>query len=183
MFTMWAMRILKTIGAHLAIIAFFYFNIDALNTTLNLRFEPIVEGTNSLLPNHWIPQRLFRIWDVFDRWSNFNFGYRAYGSKVRLNPPPKTPTAEMIDLKVYDYFPQIRGEANRRLWLQSFRGDPKKMREYHTRIISTIQRLHNEKHPDNEIVQVILYRYEWKKSGEGWDANMDKGSVALEAWN
>ncbi|MDZ4784939.1 MAG: hypothetical protein SGJ02_02570 [bacterium] len=177
------MELLKSATTSILIFVFLYLNIDALNSTLGLRFKPLITGYDSLLPNHWITQRLFRVFDVFDRWTNFNFGYRAYGSRTYYDQPPISPTTEMIDLDIYKYFPQIRGEANRRIWLQSFRQDSQRLKIAYSRMTSTLQRLHNLKHPHDSIVQVFIYRYEWQKSLDGFDANMDKGKIMLEGHN
>jgi hypothetical protein len=175
------MRQIKTAGAVLAILLFFYLNIDALCTTLNLRFKPIFAGGESLLPNHWTTRRLFRIWDVFDRWSDFNIGFRAYGSYSILDSVPAAPTPEMVDLDIDSYFPYHRGETNRRLWMVTIRHDLPRTRKYQQRVLATIKRLHNQAHPEKPIKQAFLYHYTWQKSPLGWEVNMDSGTIALEA--
>jgi hypothetical protein len=177
------MRALKTTGAITIIALFFYLNIDSLCWTLNLRFKPLLEGSQTLLPNHWTTRRLFRVWDVFDGWSNYNIGYKAFGSTDQLTEAPLKPKPEMIDLDIYSYFPYIRGEANRRLWMVTLRSNRERTQRYQARILSVIKRLYNERHPDKPIKQAFLYLYTWPKSPVGWDANIDKGNVVLEAAN
>jgi len=174
------MSFLKKVGAIFIILLLFYLNVDSLSTTLNLRFKPLFPGSTSLLPNHWMTRQLFRIWDVFDRWSTFNIGYRAYGSLTELKTPPTKPTADMIDLDVYSYFPYERGDSNRRLGMPSIRTRPA-LRIYQKRILEMVKREYNKKHPEAPIKQAILYQYIWQKNPEGRDFNMDKGEIILEA--
>lgn len=169
--------------AALATIALFYFNIDSLSATLGLRFKPIMANTPGPLPNHWTTHTLFRLFDVFDRWSINNYGFRAYGTTTRLDAMPILPTEEMIDLNIYDYFPQILGEANRKIWLQPYRSDHRKLRVMYPRLAAMIQRLYNQKNPNANIVQVFIYRYEWPKSPVGHYHLIDQATIYTEGHN
>jgi hypothetical protein len=177
------MRALKTAGAVSFITIFLYFNAVALCTTLNLRFKPIVPGYGSILPSHWIPQSLFRVWDVFDRWSTFNLGYKAFGSYEQLNEPPMDPETSLVDLDIYSYFPYIRGEANRRLWMVNIRNNKETRLRYQSRLLGVVKRLYNEKHADKPIKQAFLYFYTWPKSPEGWGVGFENARGTVEAIN
>ncbi len=177
------MKALKTVGAVSLISIFIYFNLVALCTTLNLRFKPLVPGYGSILPSHWIPQSLFRVWDVFDRWSNFNLGYKAFGSYEYLKEPPIKPADSLIDLDIYSYFPYIRGEANRRLWMVTIRGNKEQRIRYQARLLGVVKRMYNEKHPDKPIKQAFLYYYTWPKSPKGWGFGLAKARGVVEAIN
>lgn len=174
------MNLLKKVGVTFIILLFFYLNVDSLCTTLNLRFKPIFSGSDSLLPNHWTTRQLFRIWDVFDRWSIYNSGFRAYGSLKELEAAPAKPTPEMIDLNIYSYFPYERGDTNRRLGMPSIRNNPSAVRIYQKRILEMVKKKYNQEHPEAPIQQAFLYLYVWEKSPEGQDFNMDKGEITLE---
>jgi hypothetical protein len=174
---------LKTLGASLIIFLFFYFNFVSLCATLNLRFKPIVDGYYSILPTHWTLHRLFRVWDVFDRWGEFNIGFKAFGSYETLEKPPMNPEASLIDLDVYSYFPYIRGEANRRLWMTTTRHNLAITKEYQARILGVIKKIYNQQHPDKPIKQAFLYLYTWKKNPEGWSVGSDSVTPTIEAIN
>jgi len=177
------MSLIQKLLALPCIVAMFYFNLDATITTLGLRFKKRVPGTPSILPNHWTFFRLFAVYDVFDKWSTRNYGYRAYGLKERTDKIPILPTAEMVNLEVYDYFPQILGEANRKLWLQSYRNNPKRLLLESVRLCSQIQRLYNKNHPDDPVVQVVIYRYEWDKDPASHYAKIDTATIYVDAHN
>ena len=169
--------IVQKILALLATIALFYFNIDALTTTLGLRFHFREHNLPGPLPNHWTFRTLFRVYDVFDRWSNYNYGYEAYGTTKILESVPEKPTGEMINLDIYKYFPMIRGEASRKILLFTSRAHSK---DPYPKLSSIIKRLHNKDNPDAQIVQVFIYRYEWPKSPEGYKHLYDQSKIFFE---
>ncbi len=174
---------MRNIFAILATVALFYFNVDALSSTLGLRFKPIIDGSPGHLPNHWTFSNLFKVFDVFDRWSTTNYGFRAYGSFKHYDTMPILPTENMVDLNVYDYFPQILGEANRKIWLQPYRRDYRKLTAVYPRLATMVQRLYNEKHPEKPVIQTFIYRYEWPKSPLGHYQEIGRATIYTEGHN
>jgi hypothetical protein len=173
---------LGRIGANLAIGALLYFNLAALLLVCDVRLpHPSFSGrfTQGPLPNHWVTERLFRMFDLFDRWSWSNWGFAAYGSRQRLATAPGQPTPDMVDLDLYRYFPQQLGEANRRIYLLSYRDNRARLKVEYERMADDLRRLYDEEHPEAPVEQVFLYEYTWKKDKAGYYTHFDEHSTEL----
>lgn len=154
----------------LGLAALVYFNLAGIVYTSEVRLpnlEPRSRMAAAPLPNHWATENLFRMFSLFAHATWWNLGYSAYGSRHRLDTPPAAPTDDLVDLDVYQYFPQVYGEQNRRLYLRSYRGDPTRLRIEYERMANVLQRLHNEQHPDRAVEQVFIYELTWRRGKEG----------------
>lgn len=176
----------KRIIVGLCMGALIYFNTASLLLVCGVRlprWEPRSQWTAGPLPNHWLSERIFRMFDLFDRWSWQNWGFGAYGVKERLETPPKAPTDDMIDLDIYDYFPHQRGEQNRRIYLLSSRNNPARLKVEYKRMADNIQRIHNARHPDDPVAQVLIYQYAWRKGKEGYWQYFSERTADLQGHN
>ncbi len=175
--------LLRRIGANLAILAVLYFNVAALLIVTGVRLPraPSLPYTEGPLPNHWLTERAFRTFDVFDRWSMTNWEMSAWGAPSALRETPPQPTSTMIDLHWFDYFPQSHGEAIRRQWLMSFRNDAPRLTREYSKMAAVMRRLWNEDHPDQQIERVYFYEHTWPKSDQGFYARYEERSTSFVA--
>ena len=177
------MRIARKIFTSLLLAALVYFNVAALLLVCEVRLPKLFQissrPTRGPLPNHWATERLFRMFNLFMRWDWYNSGFGAYGMRKQLRHPPAVPNASMIDLDIYRYFPQSLGEANRRVFLTSYRRDKKRVSREYLQMADIIQRLHNEAHPEDPVEQVAIYHYRWRKTKHSYKSMFGKREITL----
>lgn len=161
---------LKRVAIQVLIVAILYFNVAAMLIVAGVRLPraPSLEYTSGPLPNHWVTERLFRTFDVFDRWSWTNWEVSAWGTRDEVEPPPAQPTPDMVNLRLYTWFPQSQGEAIRRFWLMSYRNNEGRLRREYAVMARTLKRLYNEQHPGEPVAQVFFYEHTWRKSDQGF---------------
>ena len=162
------MKRTKRVFANLVILSVIYFSVDALLVNCRFRFSPVTAYSSGPLPNHWLTLELFAMFGVFDGWRESNLGYVAYGVKDPIYVDPLKANADVVDLRIYDYFPDIRWVADRRVSLSGLRWNPDRVKREYVRMADIIQRLHNEAHPERKAAQVFIYRESWPKSPDGY---------------
>lgn len=167
-------HIFRDLAVNSLIIFILYSTVGGMFSIWGIRLK------SDTLPNHRLIRDLFYIYGVFGSYDLVSSEYVALGSSTRLSEIPVAPIKGMIDLSVYTYFPQWRGEAHRRLSLLGYRHSGKEMREAsYRRMADIIMRKHNASHPDDNIQQVYIYMAEWPADTLGYKENFYKRKYRL----
>ena len=169
-----AKRLIRVGAINLLLIFVVYSTLGGMFSIWGIRLQP---GT---MPNHHLIINLFYIYGVFGTYDLKCSEYIALGARKRLSDIAQTPKAEMLDLAVYDYFPQWRGEAHRRLSLLGYKYSGSERRQAAYRRMSTIiMRKHNAAHPDDQVQQVYIYLAEWPSDNRGYKARYHQRTYRL----
>lgn len=123
------------------ILAMLYQNVEAMFNTWQVRIA------RSTLPNVRLLENLFFMYGVFSNLTTHPSRYAAFGSRVRHQRIAAEPMLDMIELDLYRYFPQQRGEASRRLGFSSYRWQPERRVAGYRSIADILQRDYNRAHP------------------------------------
>jgi hypothetical protein len=155
--------LIREVAINVIIIFVIYSTLGGMFAIWNIRLQP------DTLPNHRLIRDLFYIYGVFGSYDLVSSEYLAVGSGTRRADVPASPDKGMNDLHIYNYFPQWRGEAHRRISLLGYRYSGVEFRkEAYRRMADTIMRKHNTANPDAQVAQVYIYIAEWPADNLGY---------------
>ena len=140
-----------------------YLNLAALFTSCGIRIE---------LARPWYLHRPFQIFTLFSYYTSTNYGFEAV---ARVAGSGDSADGERwIPIDLYAYFPQVTGEANRRIYQDSFLHDPARQRKGQAYVLERIKALHNRNHPDLPIDRIRMYLLSWPKHTTGYKGHYDQ---------
>lgn len=139
------------------ILAVLYANLAALLYQSHIRYK---------LPAPWPLIQLFRVHSVFDGYRTKNFSYEAEAYITRPTSEGQEAGWEPFDL--FRYFPQARGEANRRLWMNSYRNDPQRVQEAYRRLVSQLKHFSRRDDPGAMVERIRVYSVTWPVDERGY---------------
>jgi hypothetical protein len=152
------------------IFALFYLNIASIIQAARTRVR---------LPQPTATDHLFRMFSLFSGYTTRNKSYEAEASIADTEDETGEPRWIPIDLTLY--FPQVHGEANRRINLHSVSRDnaEKRQRDY-ARLVDVIRLRHNREHPDLPIDRLRIYLITWPKDKQGrWERFEERQRVLV----
>ena len=134
-------------------------------------------------PNPASVRELFMMYGVFNGVQRESRRYHAFGLRERLDYEPRSPLPEMVDLEIYRYFPQSRGEANRRLGFFGYVPWRGRRLQSYREMASMIRRIHNQAHPDDPMEQVFIYLARWPVDPRGYYYREDEHKFKLRGFD
>ena len=116
---------------------------------------------------NWELASWFNIFGVFGSWEPANRAYVLYGLAKKYESLPRSPTDEMVNLRLYSRFPLWRGEAHRRVHTYLS----------HDRIwgiVAKVAELEREE-SGREFQQFVFYQHTWPQSTDGFWSRFSEG--------
>ena len=137
---------------------------------MNIAALLYVSSTRIDLPNHWVTLRLFSMFNLFDRWSTQNYGFEI---RALVDDTTDDEPAQPRVIDPYLYFPQTRGEANRRLNMLSYGRHQHRKDKAYQELIEDIRRLHQREHPQDVVERMHLIMLQWPADPAGHEAGIE----------
>lgn len=149
-------RLPRYVLALVLIIALIYFNVAALLSSSRIRID---------LPRPAWARRVFEIFSLFSYYQTTNYGFEAVGRVAGSDD--HSDGERWIAIDPYPYFPQVLGEANRRLYFFGVR-DVERKKYLYIDMLNRIKRLHERDSPDAPVDRIRLYMTSWPMSTQGY---------------
>lgn len=176
-----ALRLAGRAFATVIILAVIYCDCSAIFRLSGIRAE---------LPLHWFAYRMFAIFSVFEDAPASNRVFEAE-ALVRDSPESAVPP-EWRSFDIYTYFPQHRGDANRRierfgLWfedaiLRELAGEESRERDHALATLPLQLRARLERdRPDWHVEEVRVFEVSWPPSTKDYFTHRDRSTRKLLA--
>ena len=103
-----------------------------------------------------IPGPVARMFQMFSVFSSYSTEHHAFEARALVRSADDDPAdAQWRDFPLYDYFPVPYGDSYRRISSMT--------KQSPQRMIEQLKRMHHERHPDEVIERMALYRIRWPK--------------------
>ena len=164
----------------LMILVCLYGNLNVLIKNCT-RFKSTVQGQISPLP---APDSLFIVFDfvgAFREQTTTNSGYFAYGLTERTKTPPMVPSAQLVEIDLYEMLnlPAMEVKHN---WAEggfAKRAAPEIKREMANRV----QAYYHRNNPDKKLQQVWVFRAFWPAHDYHYKGNFNQAKFVPWAHN
>ncbi|HEY1201727.1 MAG TPA: hypothetical protein VGE79_12130 [Niastella sp.] len=163
----------KTWFVNLFIVLILYGNTWGMLEVWQIRFDP------QMFPQTPFVSNLFYIYGVFKEVHRQNRSYMALGSYCDTVTTRLGTGAGMIDLQIYDYYPQSHGEANQRLAFAGIANQEQRIKGEYKRMAALIKHNYNARHPEHPVKHVFILMYYWPADPNGYYTRIRESSFML----